>query len=87
MHYPFDTLCDFNYVGGKFSKDAVIGVGLTKNGDAKCRGGVLIAKDNKYIGATVDVWANLGGKDQSNIKDINKIYDAIVEELNSYIQE
>lgn len=87
MHYPFSVSCDFDYGGKKFNQESVVNASLTKNGDAKCRGGVWAEKNNKYVGGTVYVWANLGGKDQSNIKDINKIYDAIVEEFNSYIQE
>lgn len=87
MHYPFSVSCDFDYIAGSFSEGNVVSTGLARNGDAKCRGGILVEKNNKYIGATVFVWANLGGKDQSNIKEINKIYDALVEELNSFIQE
>lgn len=58
-------------------------------GDSKCRGWILANKNGKTLSATIDVWAYRSDdkKNQTAIRDINHIYDAAVEQLQSFIQE
>lgn len=55
-------------------------------GNSKCRGGVVATKNGKFLSVTIDVMAYLGA-DQQGIMEINHIYDAAVEKLQSFIQE
>ncbi len=61
---------------------------LAKYPDSKCLVGMLIAtNDNKYIGASMRVWAYLGGNNQKGILELNHISDAMVDEVRSFIKE
>ncbi|WP_448568662.1 hypothetical protein [Thalassotalea ganghwensis] len=54
-------------------------------GDAKCRGVVSSGKNGKQLYFMVDVWANTNPKFQA-IKEINLVYDALVEEIKTFIK-
>lgn len=77
---PFSTACDImrnadepqpSLVKGEFAKDY---------SDAKCRGGISAVKGGKVASGMIDVWAN-------NAHDIDKIYNAVIEKIQTYIQE
>jgi hypothetical protein len=55
-------------------------------GDSKCRGGVSADKNGNGFYFMVDVWAYHNPRFQA-IKDINLIYDALVEEIQTFIKE
>lgn len=82
---PFFAYCsipvlDPNDLNGHVKSD------FSRSGDSKCRGRVSASRNGKVLYFMVDVWAYLG-TNQAAIKDINLIYDAVVEELHSFIQE
>lgn len=52
----------------------------------KCRGNVSAEKNGVFLLSMIDVWAGYG-IDQKGIMEINQIYDAVVEQLQSFIQE
>jgi hypothetical protein len=58
-------------VNGDFPKDY---------SDAKCRGGITAIKGDKVASGMIDVWAN-------NAHDIDKIYNAVISQIQTYIQE
>jgi hypothetical protein len=77
---PFSTACDIkrnadepqpSLVKGEFAKDY---------SDAKCRGGIYAVKGGKVASGMIDVWAN-------NAHDIDKIYNAVIEKIQTYIEE
>ena len=47
---------------------------------AKCRGGIAVVKGDKVASGMIDVWAN-------NAHDIDKIYNAVIATIQTYIQE
>ena len=78
--YPFTTRCTIArgpnepqaaVVNGEFAKDF---------GDSSCRGGITAIKGDKAIFGLIDVWAD-------NAHDIDKIYNAAIAKIPTYIQE
>jgi hypothetical protein len=73
----FRTFCNFDYKKtGGFNTN----VQFSKYPGAKCRGIIAVTKGDKWISFLVDVWA-YRGTNEYGIKNINKIYDALVEEF------
>lgn len=86
-HHPFTASCSISQLNpaDSFSR---IEADFAVFGDSKCRGTIVAEKDGKYIGVMIDVWAYRGGEPtQQSIREINKIYDAAVEDLQTFIQE
>lgn len=77
---PFTTYCAIEPGPGGTQADVVHGDFTNDIGYANCRGGVIALRGNKAIGATVDVWLN-------NAHDIDKIYNAVIEKIQTYIEE
>ena len=73
---PFEAWCSIDTKGGSSIADGE----FAKDGDSKCRGGINAEKNGKVLGAMIDVWA-------VGAPEINHIYDAAYEQLQSFIQE
>jgi hypothetical protein len=82
---PFTAFCSIPPLNAS-KPNSRIENDFAEYGDSKCRGSITAAKKNKFISVTIDVWAHLGN-DQKGILQINHIYNAVVEELQSFIQE
>jgi hypothetical protein len=79
--YPRTTACDIGRGGSKETQaDVVNGEFHADYSDAKCRGGISIVKGDKVAFGMIDVWAN-------NAHDIDKIYNAAIATIQTYIQE
>lgn len=83
---PFTAFCDIPPLT-KANPDSRIESDFADVGDSKCRGGVIAERDGKYVGVMIDVWAYKGNPSHQAIREINQIYDAVVEELKTFIQE
>ncbi|MBV1884205.1 MAG: hypothetical protein KUG82_21370 [Pseudomonadales bacterium] len=59
---------------------------FSKFGGGGCRGYITAGKNGKYLSATIDVKVDFRNNQKGMMK-INKIYDAAVEQLQSFIQE
>lgn len=75
----FTASCTIEIVSGN-QIGALLEGEFVKNSDSKCRGRILTEKQNKALAALIDVWA-------PGAPEINHIYDAAVEQLQSFIQE
>lgn len=78
---PFLAACDIGRGGNRQSQaDVVKGEFHTEYSDAKCRGGISAVRGDKVASGMIDVWAN-------NAHDIDKIYNAAIAKIQTYIQE
>lgn len=82
---PFDSFCSIAPLDPSDPSSRVKG-DFADYGDSKCRGGVSASKGNKGIYFMVDVWA-YKIPEPTAVKEINLIYDALVEELQTFIKE
>ena len=76
---PFTASCSIAPVDPLRSDSRIEGE-FAKHGDSKCQGSLLATKNDKALGALIYVWA-------VGAPQINHIYDAAVEQLQSFIQE
>lgn len=76
---PFGAFCSIPPVDTSRPDSRVEG-SFAKFGDSKCRGWLLATKNDKVLGAMIDVWA-------AGAPQINYIYDASVDQLQSFIKE
>ncbi|MGH1440211.1 MAG: hypothetical protein ACRBBR_08895 [Cellvibrionaceae bacterium] len=84
---PFTAYCSIPPLD-KDNPESRLENNFAKYGDSKCRGWINARKGDVYITFMVDVWAFKGDyKNHHPISEINHIYDALVEEFQSYIQE
>ncbi|EGG99000.1 hypothetical protein imdm_1638 [gamma proteobacterium IMCC2047] len=83
--FPFTAYCSIP-PADKHNLSSRIESDFAKYGASMCRGSISVEKGGEYISAMIDVYAYLGS-DQEGVKEINLIYDAAVEKLQSYIQE
>jgi hypothetical protein len=78
--YPRTTACGIvRGVSQETQADFVKGE-FASDSPAKCRGGISAVKGDKVVFGMIDVWAN-------NAHDIDKIYNAAIEKIQTYIQE
>ena len=76
---PFNTWCSIN-PGNDAQPISAIEAGLEKYGDSGCKGWVNVDRNGVALSARVFIWAD-------NVPEINHIYDAAYEQLQSFIQE
>ncbi len=79
----FDSFCSIAPLDLSEPSSRVKG-DFAKYGDSKCRGGVSASKGDKGLYFMVDVWA-YRIPEPTAVKEINLIYDALVEELQTFI--
>lgn len=79
LGFPFTTLCGIVPRGNEAQTSLVNG-DFPKDTVASCRGGLAVVKGDKVAFGLVDVWAN-------NAHDIDKIYNATISQIQTYIQE
>ena len=80
LGFPFTTLCGIVPSGNEPQTSLVNGDFPKDYSDAKCRGGLAVVKGDKVAFGMIDVWAN-------NAHDIDKIYNAVISQIQTYIQE
>jgi len=76
---PFTAACSIPSVD-ESRPDSRIEAEFAVFGDSKCRGGVSASKNGKTLSVMIDVW-------RAGAPQINNIYDAVAEQLQSFIQE
>lgn len=81
----FEAFCGLG--SGNLENESLLEVSeFGSGGDEKCRGWILIEHERKVYVLMVDVWANWGYPKHEAIKEMNFIYDSIVEEFLSYLE-
>ena len=78
--YPRTTACGIVRGANETQADVVKGDFPKDYSNAKCRGGISAVKGDKVAVGMIDVWAN-------NAQDIDKIYNAAIAKIQTYIQE
>lgn len=78
--YPSTTACGIVHSASEPEANIIKGDFPNDYSDAKCRGGISIVKGDKVAFGMIDVWAN-------NAHDIDKIYNAVISKIQTYIQE
>lgn len=82
---PFRAFCSIPPLD-KADPDSRVKNDFAHYGDSKCRGGISASQNGKGLFFTVDVWA-YKKPTQKAVQDINLIYDALVEQIDTFIKE
>lgn len=76
---PFTANCNIP-PADEANPDSRIESDFAAFGDSKCRGSVAVRKNGKALAVMIDVWRN-------GAPEINHIYDAVAEQLQTFIPE